>query len=88
MFNFGITEEMLSKVARETALSDVVKLNGNYYYVDSCYTLDHGYETMVFACDSNRNVTDWSDLYCEIYDNRDEMEIRHYEIIADLGSVL
>ena len=73
---------------REDALSDIVKFNGNYYYVDSCYTLDHGYETMVFACDSNGNVTDWSDLYCERYDTRAEMKLGHVETITNLSELL
>lgn len=29
-------------------LSNVVYRNGKYYYVSSCYTFDHGYETMIF----------------------------------------
>ena len=78
----------LFNIDDEPRFSNIVEYNGNYYYVDSCYTLDHGYETMVFACDSNGNVTDWGDLYCDIYDNADEMELKHYEIIADLGAVL
>lgn len=73
---------------RKDALSNIVELNGNYYYVDSCHTLDHGYETMVFACDSEGNVTDWSDLYAERYTTRAEMKLGHVETIANLSELL
>lgn len=69
---------------RNDALSDIVELNGNYYYIDSCYTMDHGYETMIFPCDSNGEVTDWGELYAEWYDSRTEMANRHKAIVADL----
>lgn len=28
-----------------------------YVWIDTCYTLDHGWETMVFASDENGNVS-------------------------------
>ena len=71
-----------------TKLSNVVEHKGNYYFVDSCYTLDHGYETMIFPCDENGNVTNWGELYCEIYDTQSKMEDTHNAIVADIGSVL
>lgn len=40
-----------------TALTNIVELNGSHYYVDSRYTFDAGYETMVFPCNENGNVT-------------------------------
>ena len=68
-----------------TALSDVVlHSNGNHYYIDSRYTYDHGYETMVFLCDSKGEVISWSDLYAEIYTSKEAMQTRHAEIIANL----
>lgn len=73
---------------RKDSLSNVVEHKGNYYYVDSCYTLDHGYETMIFPCDENGNVTNWGELYTEWYENATEMEMRHEAIVADIGSVL
>lgn len=63
---------------------NIVEFNGDHYYISSCYTLDHGYETMIFPCDDNGNVTDWSELYAEWYDSETEMEKRHNEIVADL----
>lgn len=74
--------------SESTKLSDVVEHKGNYYFVDSCYTLDHGYETMIFACDANGNVTDWSDLYCDRYLSEREMVAAHKAIVADIGMAL
>lgn len=63
---------------------DIVEINRKHYVVDSCFTLDCGFETMIFACDSNGNVTDWKDLYAEWYDTVAEMETRHKEIVEQL----
>ena len=56
-------------------LSDVVQVNGN------------GYETMIFPCDRNGNVTDWIDLYCENYRAEEEMAIRHVAIVEKMREI-
>ena len=48
---------------RNGALTDIVEIKGKYYYVDSCFTFDNSYETMVFPCTPNGTVTNWMDLY-------------------------
>lgn len=63
-------------------LMDVVCRNGKYYYVSSCYTLDNKYETMIFHCKKNGDVTSWNDLYCEHYPNKSVMKARHKKIVA------
>ena len=51
--------------------SDTVKLlGGEYVWIDTCYTFDHGYETMVFKCDENGNVENWKDLDCDRYSSQ------------------
>lgn len=86
---FDINTILNGVLKREsTKLSDVVEHKGNYYFVDSCYTLDHGYETMIFACDENGNVTDWGDLYCDIHLSERQMIDAHKAIVADIGMVL
>ncbi len=63
-------------------LRDVVKTrNCGYVAVDTCYTLDHGFETMVFKCDKNGNIIDWSDLDVDMYDNAEKAEEGHKEMI-------
>lgn len=69
---------------RDDALSDIVESNGKHFYVDSCNTPDHGYETMVFACDANGNVTDWMDLYAEWYDTASAMKDGHKVIVEKI----
>ena len=77
-----------NKDFRKNALTDIVEVNGNYYYVDSVYTIDHGYETMVFACDANGKVTNWCDLYCDIYDTESEMREGHYHAVNNLAELI
>ena len=72
----------------KTALTNIVEHNGNYYYVDSRYTFDHGYETMIFHCDANGKVTNWLDLYAEWYSSQEEMAARHKQIVDDIGLYL
>ena len=72
----------------KTALTNIVEHHGNYYYVDSRYTFDHGYETMIFHCNANGQVTDWCDLYAEWYTSQKEMATRHKQIIDDISFYL
>ena len=55
--------------------------NGKYVLIDTCYTLDHGWESMVFECDCDGNVKSWIDLDVEIYDTMDEANEGHQEMI-------
>lgn len=64
--------------------TDIVKVGNKHYYVDSCWTFDHGYETMVFACDGDGNVTSWRDLYVEWYSNEVGMSMGHTRIVNAL----
>ena len=64
--------------------TDIVEYNGNYYYVDSRWTCDHGYETMAFHCDGNGNVLCWSDLYCDRYSTAVQMERGHQQAIESI----
>ena len=52
-----------------------------YVLVDTCYTLDHGWETMVFASDKNGNVSNWSDLDCDVYATNFQASDGHDEMI-------
>lgn len=76
------------KLINCNAFTDVVKLNDKYYVVDSVYTLDKGYETMIFDGDKNGEVTDWSGVYTEYHSNYEEMKSRHNYIIGNIQEVL
>lgn len=63
-------------------LTDTIKTkNGRFVVVDTCYTLDHGLETMVFTSDEQGNVTSWTDLDAETYSTPEEAEEGHRQMI-------
>ena len=77
----------MSKIIKNTGyreLSQIVQVGNELYYVDSNNTIDKGYETMVFRCDANHNVTSWLELYCERYSTEDDMRNRHHYICRNL----
>ena len=82
----------MSKIIKETGyreLSHIVECDGQYFFVDSVYTLDHAEETMVFEWDIGENdVVSWSELYCKRYSNYDEMKKGHYFICQNLETIL
>lgn len=43
----------------------VIKINQSYYLVDKADTFDVGWETMVFHCNKDGEVTDWQELYTD-----------------------
>lgn len=53
----------------------------NHFIVDTCYTIDYGNESMVFACDKNGKITEWNDLYCKRGFSTKKMETVHNEIV-------
>lgn len=65
-------------------ISDIVEYNGNHYYVDSRWTIDHGYETMAFSCDADGNVTDWLEVYGRIYATAEQMKRGHKKTIESI----
>lgn len=59
-------------------LSTTVRTKGGQYvWVDTCWTMDHGYETMVFPCDERGNVTDWGELDVSLYPNAENARAGH-----------
>lgn len=71
-------------------LGHIVQTNdGKAYLVDSCYTLDHGYETMVFKYDLEADrVASWTDLYANWYTSRVDMAAHHEKVCASLETYL
>ena len=49
--------------------------------IDSANTIDRGYETMVFRCDSEGRVESWLDLDCALYSTKEEMKVGHQEMV-------
>lgn len=52
-----------------------------YVWIDTCFTLDHGWETMVFASDKNGKVLDWMALDCDIYATESQASEGHDEMV-------
>lgn len=52
MAEFESIMEGMERSQREKKTDVVKTLSKGYVLVDTCYTIDHGYETMVFKCDS------------------------------------
>ena len=69
-------------------LTNIDKVDENYYYVDSCYLSDMGGETLVYPCDKRGKVLDWRRLYSKHYDSETQMEIGHEQVCKNLKSIL
>lgn len=70
-----------------TKISTTVKKpNGEYVWIDSCYTLDHGYETMAFNCDEEGNVSSLIDVYADTYDSVEEMKEGHKRVCENFST--
>lgn len=58
--------------------SDTVKLlGGEYVWIDTCYTFDRGWETMVFESDESGNVKNWIDLDSQLYYTEEQASRGH-----------
>lgn len=67
----------------------VITDEGVHYFLSSCNTHDHGYETMAFLFDEKSNkVADWGGSYCEWHSSHKEMALRHQYLCEHLEEVL
>jgi hypothetical protein len=67
-------------------IGTVVKTkNGQYVLVDTCFTLNHGYETIVFPCLPNGKITDWGKLDMDLYPSAVAARFGHY-VVCDKWS--
>lgn len=64
---------------KEREMGHIVKTDdGMYHYVDSAFTPDHGYETMSFLWDEEKQeVFSWGEEYAAWYGSPEEMENGH-----------
>lgn len=73
-------------------LANIVQTSdGMFYYVDSCYTMDAGYETMAFVCGDREHdfeVLSWTDRYFRRYPSEEDMIAGHKEICENLEKYL
>lgn len=52
-----------------------------YVWIDTCDTFYHEWETMVFRCDKNGNVSDWMCLDSELHIRKDHAFKGHDEMV-------
>lgn len=63
-------------------LREVIRTRtGRYVMIDTCYTWDHGWETMVFACNERGEVIDWRSLDMENYETQTGAAMGHYGMV-------
>lgn len=64
-------------------MRDIVKMKktNRYVAVDTQYTLDCGWETMVFDCEENGNILYWEDLDVDRYPDEETAIKGHQEMI-------
>jgi len=77
--------EMITAQASNKYSATVQEPNGNYVWIDTRYTADHGWETMVFKCDAEGNVSDWNELDCDRYSNEEEARAGHQQMVSRWG---
>lgn len=60
-----------------------------YFYVDSCFTWDHGYETMAFPYSmKEEKVTSWGEYVQINYSDEETMKIGHEHAINNLEGLI
>lgn len=68
-------------------LKNFVIFKGMEFCVDSCFTFDRGFETMIFKAKDGK-IINWTDLYVEHYDSENAMIAGHDYIVNHLDKIL
>ena len=76
-------DEMRNNPKKEVRLSTTVKTSFGYVWIDTNDTPDHGWETMVFECNENGEVTSWAELDVDIYEDYEEAKAGHEEMVSE-----
>lgn len=74
--------ERIRFLIKETHLCSVINREGSFYIISSIYTLDCGFETMIFPSDENGKIFDYADLYCKHYEHYNEMVKNHDYLVS------
>lgn len=62
--------------------NDVIRTaNGEFVVIDTCFTFDYGWETMVFPCKEDGYILDFSELDVNRYISPEDADIGHAEMI-------
>ena len=66
---------------RMEQMRDVINRGGQYYFVSTNDVPYTGFETMIFPCNEDGEVTNWGELYCDRYDTVLEATVGHTRAI-------
>ena len=72
---------MFSKIIKQNVVTTGNHKSG-YVFISTVNAIDSGLETMVFPCNANGEVKDYSDLDCQRYDSEEEALQGHKEMMA------
>lgn len=62
--------------------SDIINVEGRYYLVDT-HKLNDKFETLIFRCDKQGNITDYDELDVITHDDATDAENNHNDIIKN-----
>lgn len=74
-------DEIMAKMVMSQGAPKLREYVNDKYYIDTCFTVDHGWETMVFSCDADHNVTDWGELDADWYASFEEAQKGHKAMV-------
>lgn len=77
-----VTRKELNTKRRQVSYRTFISNGQKHYVVDTCRTLDHGNESMVFACDEDGVIIDWLDLDCDCFIPDEAMKDRHEAMVS------
>ena len=72
---------------REFMETNNKNIETGYVYVSTTETFDNDLETMVFMCNSDGVVSDWSGVDCDYYTSVEEAEYGHKMMLAKWGKL-
>lgn len=67
---------------RETQIMTPIKRDYGFFVVSSVYTMDSGFETMIFPADENGEIINFHEYYCRHYEHYEEMRKNHEYLVS------
>lgn len=70
------------KLIRETQIKTLIKRKSGFHVVSSVYTMDSGFETMIFPADENGEIISFHEEYCRHFEHYEEMRKNHEYLVS------
>ena len=58
---------MIRRNKLTNGINTVFKKGDQFFFADLSFTIDHGYECMIFPCDENGKVLSWIEVFVRRY---------------------